>query len=195
MARGRYVDGSYTASFAGLFPADDPAFVILVKLDNPKGAYYGGKTAAPVSKVVLEAAIAARDAAIDRNTLTRRRSQPVFASRDSGPTAGADTPRARQITIAAGAVEEMPDDSSHDPGESTSVPYIVSLTDRPRAPTVQVKIRPIPDVRGLPLREAVHTLHESGFKVQLASGAAGTTAPEAGTPARTGSLVRLYRQR
>jgi hypothetical protein len=41
----------------------------------------------------------------------------------------------------------------------------------------------------------VHTLHESGFRVQLASGSGGTTVPEAGTPLRTGSIVRLYQQR
>ena len=195
MSKGRYVAGSYTASFVGLFPADNPEFVILVKLDNPEGAYYGGKTAAPVSKVVLEAAIAARDAAIDRNALTRRRSQPVFASRDSEPKTTADTPKARPISVDAGVVAEVADDSIGDAGESTSVPYIVSLAERPRAATVPVRIRPVPDVRGLPLRDAVHTLHQSGFKVQLASGAAGTTAPEAGTPTRTGSLVRLYRPR
>jgi len=195
MSKGRYVSGSYTASFVGLFPAENPQFVILVKLDNPKGAYYGGKTAAPVSKVVLEAAIAARNAAIDRHVLTRRRNEPVFAARDTEPKPGADTQRPRQITIAAGAVEEIADDSSRDPGESASVPFIVSLAERPRAVTAPVRIRPIPDVRGLPLRDAVHTLHESGFKVQLASGASGTTAPEAGTPVRTGSIVRLYRPR
>ena len=194
MSRGRYVAGSYTASFVGLFPAENPQYVILVKLDNPKGSYYGGKTAAPVSKVVLEAAIAARDAALDRNALTRRRNEPVFASRDSGPKA-ADTPKAREITVAAGSVDEVASDSVRDPGESASVPYIVSLTDRPRPPTPAVRVRPIPDVHGLPLRVAVHTLHESGFRVQLASGAAGTTAPEAGTPLRTGSIVRLYQSR
>jgi cell division protein FtsI/penicillin-binding protein 2 len=58
--RGRYVPNEYTASFVGLFPANRPLYVILVKLDNPTGAYYGGKTAAPVSKAVLEAAVAAR---------------------------------------------------------------------------------------------------------------------------------------
>jgi hypothetical protein len=189
------VDGDYTSTFVGLFPAREPQYVIVVKLDNPRGAYYGGKTAAPVSKVVLEAAIAARDAAIDRNALTRRRSQPVFASRDSEPKTAADTPKARPITVDAGVVAEVADDSVGDAGESTSVPYIVSLGERPRAATVPVRIRPVPDVRGLALRDAVHTLHQSGFKVQLASGAAGTTAPEAGTPTRTGSLVRLYRQR
>jgi cell division protein FtsI (penicillin-binding protein 3) len=194
MSRGRYVAGSYTASFVGLFPADNPQYVILVKLDNPKGAYYGGKTAAPVSKVVLEAAIAARDAALDRSALTRRRTEPVFASKDSSPKNGADTPKAREITVAAGSVAEVGSDSVTDPGENTSVPFVVSLADRRRAPAAPIRVRPIPDVRGLPLREAVHTLHESGFRVQLASGAAGTTTPEAGTPLRTGSIVRLYRQ-
>jgi membrane peptidoglycan carboxypeptidase len=195
MSRGKYVAGSYTASFVGLFPADNPQYVILVKLDNPKGSYYGGKTAAPVSKVVLEAAIAARDAAIDRNALRRRRTEPVFASKDSEPKSGADTPRAREITVAAGSVEEVGTDSARDAGESASVPFIVSLADRPKKPVVPIRVRPVPDVRGLPVREAVHTLHEQGFRVQLVAGPAGTTAPEAGTPYRTGSLVRLYQQR
>jgi cell division protein FtsI (penicillin-binding protein 3) len=195
MSHGRYVAGSYTASFVGVFPAENPQYVILVKLDNPKGSYYGGKTAAPVSKVVLEAAIAARDAAIDRNALTRRRTEPVFASRDSGPKGAVDTPKAREITVAAGSVDEVAADSSRDPGESSSVPFIVSLADRDRSPAPPIRVRPIPDVRGLPLREAVHTLHESGFRVQLAAGAAGMTAPEAGTPLRTGSIVRLYQSR
>ena len=194
MSHGRYVAGAYTASFVGLFPADNPQFVFLVKLDNPKGAYYGGKTAAPVSKIVLEAAIAARDAAIDRNALTRRRNEPVFASKDSGPKTNADTPKAREITVAAGSVDEIKPDSAPDPGENASVPFVVNLADRKRAPAPPIRVRPIPDVRGLALREAVHALHESGFRVQLGPGATGTTAPEAGTPLRTGSIVRLYTQ-
>jgi cell division protein FtsI (penicillin-binding protein 3) len=189
---GRYVAGSYTASFIGLFPAENPQYVILVKLDNPKGAYYGGKTAAPVSKVVLEAAIAARDAALDRNVLTRRRNEPVFASRDSGPKA--DTPKPREITVAAGTVDELNPDTARDPGESASVPFIVSLTEKPKFQTPPVRVRPIPDVHGLPLRDAVHTLHESGFRVNVAAGPAGLTSPEAGTPFRTGSVVRLFQR-
>jgi len=194
MSRGRYVAGSYTASFVGLFPADNPQYVILVKLDNPKGAYYGGKTAAPVSKIVLEAAIAARDAAIDRNALTRRRNEPVFASKDSGPGTNPDSQKAREITVAAGSVDEISADSVRDPAENASVPFVMSLADHRRAPAPPIRVRAIPDVRGLALREAVHTLHESGFRVQLSSGASGTTAPEAGTPVRTGSVVRLYTQ-
>jgi cell division protein FtsI (penicillin-binding protein 3) len=65
-----YVRGRYTASFVGLFPADRPQYVILVKLQNPtNGSFYASSTAAPIMKIVLEAAIASRDAALDRREL------------------------------------------------------------------------------------------------------------------------------
>ncbi|MBA3555546.1 MAG: penicillin-binding protein 2, partial [Gemmatimonadales bacterium] len=57
-ANGRYVQGQYTSSFAALFPAERPTLVVVVKLDNPKGAYYGGETAAPVTRTMLEQALA-----------------------------------------------------------------------------------------------------------------------------------------
>src|SRR6476661_4034227 len=67
---GRYVRGEYTASFAALFPADDPQLVIIVKIDNPRGKYYGGLTAAPVTRTMLQQALASRRVAIDRGRLT-----------------------------------------------------------------------------------------------------------------------------
>ncbi len=41
-------DGKYLSSFIGFVPAHDPAVVILVMVDEPVGAYYGGSVAAPV---------------------------------------------------------------------------------------------------------------------------------------------------
>jgi cell division protein FtsI (penicillin-binding protein 3) len=64
---GRYVQGEYTASFAALFPADNPQLVVIVKIDNPKGKYYGGLTAAPVTRTMLQQALASRRVAIDRS--------------------------------------------------------------------------------------------------------------------------------
>jgi cell division protein FtsI/penicillin-binding protein 2 len=42
------------ASFIGYAPADDPAFIILVKLDRPKASPWGSQTAAPTFKSVAE---------------------------------------------------------------------------------------------------------------------------------------------
>jgi cell division protein FtsI (penicillin-binding protein 3) len=67
---GRYIRGEYTASFAALFPADHPQLVVIVKIDNPQGNYYGGLTAAPVTRTMLQQALASRRVAIDRSRLT-----------------------------------------------------------------------------------------------------------------------------
>lgn len=64
---GAYVAGSYTASFAALFPANDPQLVVIVKIENPKGSIYGGETAAPITRDMLQQALAARSVAIDRS--------------------------------------------------------------------------------------------------------------------------------
>jgi cell division protein FtsI/penicillin-binding protein 2 len=45
---GYYAPGSYVASFIGYIPADKPKFVILVKVEKPRGIYYGSTVAAPV---------------------------------------------------------------------------------------------------------------------------------------------------
>ena len=79
---GKYVDGEYTASFAALFPADDPQLVVVVKIDNPTGKYYGGLTAAPVTRTMLQQALASRRIGIDRSRLTARHdASPVRTTR------------------------------------------------------------------------------------------------------------------
>lgn len=49
---GGYDPGRYVASFLGLVPAEDSRLAILVILDEPRGAYFGGEVAAPVFREV-----------------------------------------------------------------------------------------------------------------------------------------------
>jgi cell division protein FtsI/penicillin-binding protein 2 len=51
---GVYVAGKFLSSFIGFFPADNPELCISVVLDEPKGAHYGGQTAAPIFKQIAE---------------------------------------------------------------------------------------------------------------------------------------------
>ena len=57
---GRLARDKFVVSFAGFLPAQDPAFVLLVMLDEPqvdREDYYGGKVAAPVfSRIATRAA-------------------------------------------------------------------------------------------------------------------------------------------
>lgn len=55
--RGGYSPDKVIASFVGYVPADRPRLAILVVIDEPKGAQYGGSVAAPVFKEIAEAAL------------------------------------------------------------------------------------------------------------------------------------------
>jgi cell division protein FtsI (penicillin-binding protein 3) len=171
----RYVAGEYTASFVGMFPADDPQIVILVKLDSPRKSIYGGKAAAPVSKSVLQAAIAARDAALDRQGLASAPQRVAAAPPPDEPVRdAAEAATAAVMTESAG-----------------SVPYEISLDQPARAARVVAGDRPVPDVRGLSRRVAARALHRAGFRVAFTRGAAAAQSPAAGTVARAGSRVTV----
>ncbi|HEX7088599.1 MAG TPA: penicillin-binding transpeptidase domain-containing protein [Longimicrobiales bacterium] len=174
VSAGRYEPGAYTASFAGFFPADDPQLVVLVKLDRPRGDYYGGLTAAPVTRATLAAALAARSTPLDRRAVAQR-----AAPAAPGP-AGVRFASLVQDDEARGAL--------------AGDPYVFVLDGAPaaEAPPAVAAARPVPEVAGLPLRDAVRRLHALGFHVRVeGSGPVRGTEPAAGTPARPGEFVRV----
>ncbi|HEX6535395.1 MAG TPA: penicillin-binding transpeptidase domain-containing protein [Gemmatimonadaceae bacterium] len=175
-----YVPGAYTASFVGLFPADQPQYVILVKVDAPRETIYGGTAAAPVSKVVLEAAIAARDAALDRRVLAASESSTKVL--DPGATRLARA--ARPAAAPAGTTAA--------PADIADAPTVLTLP-RGRVPRDTVGgERAVPAVQGMPLRQAVRALHRAGFRVRLTGlGDPSGTLPAAGAIERPGTVVRV----
>lgn len=51
---GRYMDGKYVASFAGMAPASDPKITLLISIDEPDPSnYFAGQIAAPVAKQIF----------------------------------------------------------------------------------------------------------------------------------------------
>ncbi len=48
-----YAEGEYVGSFIGFGPLEDPQFLVLIVVDDPKGAYYGAQVAAPVFKEMM----------------------------------------------------------------------------------------------------------------------------------------------
>jgi cell division protein FtsI (penicillin-binding protein 3) len=159
---GGYERGEYYSSFVCFFPVEDPQLVVYVKLDRPQGAYYGGATAAPVTRATMEAVLAARHAPIDREalaSLTRRQPRTT-------PSSGAHFASSNL---------------------STSPPVRTPRTiNSPETGAV------VPDVSGLPPRLAARRLHARGFRVLLeASGPISRTYPAPGTPLSPGDTVRL----
>lgn len=56
LENGHYVD-HYVSSFVGLGPASNPRLIVAVKIDDPRGDYYGGQVAAPVFSMVMGGAL------------------------------------------------------------------------------------------------------------------------------------------
>jgi cell division protein FtsI (penicillin-binding protein 3) len=159
---GRYVPGSYTSSFAALFPADHPQLVVIVKLDDPEGSYYGGLVAAPVTRTMLEQALASHRVAINRSRL---------ASRDtsSGPAQAAAAPE-----VPAGA-PVVTVGWPHQPADSTPAPR----------PVPDVTGRSVREA-ALALHRRGFRMNLQGM------GRVTRTAPAAGAQARPGASVTVW---
>ena len=184
MIDGRYGSGLYNPNFVSLFPADDPQFVIAVRLSNPSGSYYGGKTAAPVTRAIIEAAVASPRAALDRRRLAAAKREP-------------EAPKQPTRLQVASSVEQAGETASvvaPEPKEPETESVVVPLPTVHPKPAAGVP-RIVPDVRGMSLRDAVRTLHSAGFRVGYSGRAGGrilaATFPAAGAVVRQGSLIRL----
>jgi cell division protein FtsI (penicillin-binding protein 3) len=164
---GGYEAGAYSASFVGYFPADNPQLVVFVKLDRPKGQYYGGAVAAPVTRATMEAALAASSTHLDRAALA----------------ASARAPRR------AVSADLMPAFASQ-PIEPPPPPIFEDDSGSGRSPDGSVAV---PDVGGLPARVAVRHLHRLGLRVVLdGSGSVTSSLPRPGVRVQAGDTVRLY---
>ena len=184
---GKYIAGLYNPNFVGLFPAEDPQYVIVVRLSDPSvGSIYGGQAAAPVTRAVIEAAIASPRAALDRGRLAATARPP--ARPRGAPTS------LRVATAAEQAGETLA--TTPAPTFVAPPPVVVMLPNDPPATDKRESPTRVPNVRGMSVRDAVRTLHNAGFRVgytggQPASRASAATQPSAGSIVRQGSLIRL----
>lgn len=142
-ARTGYGTQTYTASFVGLVPSDAPELVILVKLDAPSGAYYGGETAAPVMRTALRAALAGSHWPVPPLL-----GEPALPDEIAGASA-AQVPVSGPYIFALDAPLRRADRSETEKSPRRLI---------------------VPDVRGLPLRTAVARLHQAGFGVKIRGG-------------------------
>lgn len=170
-SNGRYETGAYNASFGAYFPADDPQLLFFVKLERPDGEYYGGATAAPVTRATLESLLSARQSPIDRAALARARRGR------RGP------PPAEPLVRFAVATE--PNAPEERRGTSAWPGTLQPSTARDRRMTV-------PDLEGASLRVALRRLHKMGLRVRLeGGGTVASTVPGTGAAISAGDTIRV----
>ena len=62
---GGYSTSRYVASFVGVVPAKDPRLVVLVSIDEPRGAIWGGVVAAPAFSDIARSSLVELEVAPD----------------------------------------------------------------------------------------------------------------------------------
>ncbi|HSR14548.1 MAG TPA: penicillin-binding transpeptidase domain-containing protein [Gemmatimonadales bacterium] len=161
VVRGAYTN-SYTSSFAGIFHADDPQLVVVIRIVNPtRGDYYGGLVAAPIMREMLRNALSARRSALDRARL-------------------AELPAA---TVARSPARQAP--------PAPAAPVIMDLPIRRKTDSTRVEVE-VPQVQGMSIRQAAVALHRRGLRVKVEGrGTVTATSPAAGAMVPAAAVVQV----
>ena len=171
-SNGSYEEGAYFSSFVGFFPAEDPQMVILVKLDRPEGAFYGGATAAPVIRATMTDILASPRQLLDMRALAQVQIPAELLPAAQSP-----------IVLASRANEGMPLSNVH---RKNSFAFNSTLENEVL----------MPDVRGFTARSAAAIIHELGLRVQWSgTGKISETHPTPGSAVSIGDTVSLVSQR
>lgn len=193
---GKYAQGSYTASFVGYFPVEDPQVVCLVMMENPRAhGYYGGVTSGPIFRAVAERVL-------QTSSRFQRTSPEDRPSDDAKPVIVPDV-RTVTLTVAERILRgqglqaevfgrgRFVIKQSPQPGSRMMHGASVKLVVRDEPPVEGDRVT-VPDVRGLSVRRAVNRLVLDEFDVILeGSGMVVRQTPPPGQRAVSGSTVRL----
>jgi cell division protein FtsI (penicillin-binding protein 3) len=172
IVNGRYSNTKYMASFIGFAPMPNPRLTILVQIDEPKGAIYGGDVSAPVFQKIAQQALLLLHVPPDKS-LPLPKFNPALAAiaaEDYLPNA---TPVAPITALNTG-----------DEGAKTDDETIL----------VRVAINSVvvPDFHGLPKRKALDRCLELGIQMQaMGSGVAIFQVPPAGTRIPVGDACQV----
>lgn len=193
---GRYAQGSYTSSFVGFFPVEDPQIVCLVMMDNPRArGYFGGVTSAPVFRNIARRIVTT-------STSFSRKPESRFAEEHPSGIAVPDV-RSLQLSVAtkilAGLdlrIQTFGDGDvvvrqSPEPGKLVEEGDVVTLglSDHQALQSDRVSV---PEVRGMSVRRAINRLMIEDLEAVITgSGVVVQQEPAAGTVVRPGARVRI----
>ncbi|MDR1110239.1 MAG: transpeptidase family protein [Deltaproteobacteria bacterium] len=189
-----YSSGKYVASFVGVAPYDNPELCVLVILDEPWPAYYGGEVAAPVFREIMGQALPLLDVPAHDND-----APPAWPSLDDQDPSipgllTAARPYQLRVALPKGDQGDGPIPSYGGPAGGELV------FDRPE-PLVAQGVAPVdqgdgpglmPDLAGLSKREVFELLAPYGLQVEYhGSGLAAEQEPLMGSNVARGQTARV----
>lgn len=197
----KYMDGRYQtryrASFVGFFPVEDPEFIILVLLDEPRTSIYGGFTAGSIFKE-----IATRVSGL-RNFIPRSEEDNMLADLENTTTtpdlAGMTRNDVQRLLRGAGipfnedGTGRFVSQQHPAPGEqierNTPIHIRFGEDEGDEIPEGYARI---PDLKNLNMRQATYLLMNRGLAIETdGSGTIYTQFPQAGELMQQGKTVTV----
>lgn len=187
---GRYIEGSYYASFAGMAPAEKPSLVAVVVVDDPRQFKYGGQAAGPIFREILDR--------VSERGLAGAWPAPPPSVTAQAPTAKPATPARGEETREAvpEARTELASYSLRHAGRRADADGSTPRTASTGAVRVSSAGRSdratMPDLEGVTLRDALNRLRLLGVEVDY-EGAGRVTKqfPAPGVALRRGDRARI----
>jgi cell division protein FtsI (penicillin-binding protein 3) len=198
-AAGKYQAGSYTASFIGFFPVEDPQIVCLVMVDNPRrGSYYGGQVSAPIFRSIAQRMISAGIQVpwTDRESVVARAETSSFHAVPDVRMMKLEAARSylseRSYRTEVVGEGEIVFRQSPSPGSKVEGGDVVTLFLTSGHKLHADGYVEIPDLRGLTIRRAVNRLTiQRVIATVNGSGIVVSQSPDPGERVRVGARVRL----
>lgn len=177
---GRYSETRYLASFAGFAPADRPALAAVVLINEPKGAYFGGKVAAPVFRQIMERSLihlqVPRDQPMGNNTKNLKLQSTQLADLQNTPIIEPELPLKKLEETVLTLIQKEP------PSLSSQTTF-----------TVETNTFAIPDFSGMSLREVAQRCSKLGLRLKVKGiGLATGQRPAAGTKVSHNMVCEVF---
>jgi len=162
---GVYSKEAYTASFIGFYPADKPRIAMIVMLDRPTASIYGGSTAAPIFKRIVQKTMMMLqlESSVQKSIAASAAADSVVV-----PDVRGLHPETADTILSRLGLRIAPDRDSGfvlkqwpEAGRRVERGQHVNVTVSNQHPGAK------PDVVGFTLRRAVSVLNGAGFEVKL----------------------------
>ncbi|HYG81965.1 MAG TPA: penicillin-binding protein, partial [Pyrinomonadaceae bacterium] len=176
-----YSKTKHIASFVGFAPAENPAVVIIVVIDEPAGAYHGGDVAAPVFREIAEEILPALSVAPD--TEMKPSPEPGLLARLSLSDEELAQLRERQERERELRDRTLPRVEEEQRSVGTTRVVYAAATKRGAL---------MPDLRGRSVRDAARICEQLGLQLEArGEGRAFSQSPAAGEEVEAGRTVQV----
>ncbi|HSW38441.1 MAG TPA: penicillin-binding protein, partial [Acidobacteriota bacterium] len=170
---GQYSKSKYIASFIGYAPLPHPRITVLVKIDEPKGNYYGGGVGAPIFQRIAQETLLLLKIPPDLNLPQPVMNPLIIAEGPAGSLPDA---------LAAQAMEVQPEKPALPETAEDGIITVEILDEMVR----------VPDFTGLSKRDVLNRCTDMGITLQsTGSGIAVAQDPPPGSKIPVGGICRV----